>query len=162
MMRNAPSNLAKGTIAGAIGGIVASWAMEQFQAAWLAWSGAKPGTGDPATVKAAQRLSKAVTGKAIARSDKDAAGNAVHYATGAALGLAYGIAAEAVPGATAGFGTAFGTAVVVALDEAAVPALGLGPPPTAAPPSAHLFGFASHLVFGIVAEATRRTVRRVL
>ena len=161
-MRTTATNAAKGALAGAVAGFVASWAMEAFQVAWQKNEADSSSEGDPATVKAAQKVSKAVSGNSIAQADKEQAGEAIHYATGAALGLVYGMAAEQFPGVAAGWGTAFGGTVAVALDEGAVPALGLAPSPTETPPSSHLFGLVSHLVFGLVAESARRIVRALL
>ena len=161
-MRTTPTSVAKGAIAGMVAGIVASWAMEAFQVAWQKGAASSPPKGDPATVKAARKVSKAVSGRAIAQSDKKQSGEVVHYATGVALGLVYGMTAERLPVVTAGLGTAFGGTIALALDEGAAPALGLAPPPTQTPPSSHLFGLVSHLVFGLAAESSRRVVRAVL
>ena len=147
----------RGLAAGIAAGLVASLAMNLFQKAW-ARAVPMPETGDdPATVKAAQRASRAATGEYFAKADKEAAGNAVHYAFGAVLGGAYGLLAEYWP-VTKGCGTVFGAASA-AFDELAVPAAGLSRPPTDFPASTHAYGLASHIVFGGVTEATRRLVR---
>jgi uncharacterized membrane protein YagU involved in acid resistance len=49
------------------------------------------------------------------------------------LGAIYGGLAELAPAVTAGYGAAYGTAVNLVLDEAIVPALGLGPSPFKTP-----------------------------
>ena len=148
----------RGALAGLAAGLVASFAMNMAQKLF-ATLGAKPGPGDPATVRAANKLSRAATGRSIEQEKKEGAGEAVHYATGAALGVAYGLAAEYRPEVTAAAGTAFGAATSVVLDEAGVPLAGLGKPPWQAPLSSHAYGLASHLVFGVVAESTRRALR---
>jgi uncharacterized membrane protein YagU involved in acid resistance len=56
----------------------------------------------------------------------------------------------------------FGTGLFVAADEVAVPALGLSKSPREYPLSTHLYGLASHLVYGFTAEYVRRGVRRLL
>jgi len=118
-----------------------------------------PKGGGPATVKAADKASRAVTGKRVARADRAQAGTIVHYLFGGALGAAYGVAAEYRPGVTRGFGSALGLGTATLFDEAAVPAAGLSKAPTTYPPVTHLYGYASHLVFGAVTEAVRRTLR---
>ncbi len=98
----------------------------------------------------------------MAAAHKALAGNAIHYTLGAVLGVAYGMTAEVRPEVTAGGGTLFGTGVAGLLDEAAVPAVGLGTAPWQTPLSEHAYTLGSHLVFGAAAEATRRLVRGVL
>ncbi len=68
--------------------------------------------------------------------------------------------AEVAPGVTAGEGAAFGAAVWLIADEASVPALGLTKAPAQIPVSTHVYALASHLVYGVVAEAMRRAFRR--
>lgn len=144
--------------AGIAAGLVASLAMDLFQKAWGRVVDMPQG-GDPATVKAAQKASRAATGKPLAGADKDRAGQVVHYAFGASLGAAYALAAAYRPGITRGFGTAFGLATATAFDEMAVPAVGLSKSPETFPPRSHVYGYLSHLVFGSVTEAVRRALR---
>ena len=148
----------RGLAAGIAAGLVASLAMNLFQKAW-AKALPPPGSGDdPATVKAAQRASRAATGEYFAKEDKEAAGNAVHYLFGAVLGGAYGLLAEYRPEVTSGYGTLFGLGSAT-FDEAAVPAVGMSGPPTDFSAATHAYALASHVVFGTVTEATRRLVR---
>jgi len=152
------AKLLAGAAAGLVAGIVASFAMDRFQAAVTALSA--PDTGgsdeDPATVKAAELVAD------VPEADKPLAGQLVHYTVGTGLGLLYGLVAEVKPGITAGYGTAFGTGTAALLDEAAVPAVGLGEAPWKSDVTTHLYGLASHLVFGLVAELTRAQVRATL
>ncbi|SEM77018.1 Protein of unknown function [Sphingomonas gellani] len=153
----------KGALAGLAAGLVASFAMDRFQAVLTAASSSSSDDEDePATNKAADRIARATTGHDVPDDKKDAAGQGVHYALGAGLGLAYGMAAEASPAVTSGLGTAFGGTVAGLLDEAAVPAVGLGPAPWKTPASGHAYTLASHMVFGVTAEITRRLVRKAL
>ena len=149
----------RGAIAGVAAGLAAAFAMNQFQKLWPQESADK---GDPATVKAANKASRTATGKPVPEPAKDIAGEAVHYGLGAALGVGYGILAEYWPQATAGLGTAFGAVTALALDEAAVPAMGLGEAPWKTPPATHAYGMISHIVFGLVTEGARRSLRAAL
>lgn len=153
-------SVAKGALVGAVSGVFASLAMNQFQAllSSLQPDSGGGGGGEPSTVKAAERLS----GREIPDDRKGQAGNAVHYGFGAALGAAYGAAAEVEPRVAAGFGLPFGGAVGLVADEALVPALGLSGPPQDSPPSTHAYSLASHLVFGAALEAARRVLLRAL
>jgi putative membrane protein len=170
----------KGITAGLVGGLVASWTMVQFQKLWndqVQQSQSKPLDGhdvpehraegengsdkaeqDDATVRAAQ----AVMGRPLDEDEKKIAGPAVHYTFGTFMGALYGAATELVPGARAGAGLPFGAAVFLGADEVAVPALGLSDPPADVPLSKHIYGLASHLVYGGTTEAVRRLVRRAL
>jgi hypothetical protein len=181
----------KGLVAGLAGGLVASWTMNQFQAAWtLATEGFEKPHGaqsmqptegpnpnetddssqskeekehqDDATVETAKVISENVFGHELQESEKKSAGAAVHYAFGTASGGLYGAMAEVAPQVTAGMGIPFGAVFWVVADEVGVPLLGLAKGPTAYPVSTHLYALASHLVYGAAAEFTRRTVRQVL
>jgi putative membrane protein len=176
----------KGTAAGLVGGLVASWTMNQFQAAWTKAAegfekphgaqsmqpseGRQPGQGseqdnedqDDATVKAAKAISEGIFGHQLRESEKESAGAAVHYAFGAATGGLYGAVAEVWPEVTLGAGLPFGAAFWLVADETAVPLLGLSKPPTEYSLSTHVYAFASHLVYGLTAELVRRAVRKAL
>ena len=159
----------KGLAAGAIGGIVASWVMEEFQSAWM--KVARNGTSqngsneteksnqEPATVIAAQKVSQTLFDHSLKDDEKGWAGNAVHYATGGTSGAVYGLVAEFAPTVTVGAGVPFGTAVWLGIDEAAVPLLGLAKGPTEYPVSTHAYALASHFVYGLTTEVVRRALR---
>jgi hypothetical protein len=117
---------------------------------------------DDATVETAKVISKKVFGHELQETEKKPAGAAVHYAFGAATGGLYGAMAEVTPQVTAGAGLPFGAVFWLVADEVAVPALGLAKGPTAYPVSTHVYALASHLVYGVTAELSRRAVRQVL
>jgi putative membrane protein len=183
------SKLWKGLAAGAAGGLVASWVMNQFQALWsrkthgiershgaqslqqgsprhgIARALRKRGgdrESDNAAVRMASAVSEDVFGHRLAEREKEAAGVVAHYAMGVASGAIYGAAAEMLPAATAGAGLPFGAVVWLVADELVVPALGLSKPPTEYPPSTHVYALASHLVYGLATEIVRGAVRRAL
>jgi putative membrane protein len=163
------TDIMKGLLAGVAGGLLASFLMEQFQAAWSAASeamraskkrgGRKP---DPATVKAANVISEKVTGRKVPQDYKSIAGGAVHYGMGATSAAVYGALAEVAPIVTLGDGTGFGAGVWLLADEVAVPAAGLSKPPQKVPLTTHLYALVSHLVYGWITETVRRAVRRAL
>ena len=173
----------KGMVAGLAGGLIASWTMNQFQAAWtrLAENSEKPhgaqsmqpsegskGDGqdvkeqDDATVVAAEAISENVFGHELQESEKRSAGAAVHYAFGTASGGLYGALAEVAPQVTSAVGLPFGAAFWLVADEVSVPLLGLSKGPTEYPLSTHAYSLASHLVYGATAELSRRAVRHIL
>jgi len=59
-------------------------------------------------------------------------------------------------------GLFLGAALFGIADEVAVPALGLSGKPSEFPLSSHLYGLASHLVYGVTTEITRRAMRAAL
>lgn len=132
--------------------------MNQFQRLWER-AFPRPQGDDPATVKAAQKGSRAARGVSLNEAEKQTAGNAIHYLFGAGVGAAYGLLAEYRPGVTRGLGTGLAMASATAFDEAAVPALGLSKSPTDYPAKVHAYSYASHLVYGGVTEAVRRLLR---
>jgi putative membrane protein len=166
-------NVVRGLVAGALAGLVASYAMNAFQAAVSRLS--EPSEpkrpkrrtqgfddSDPTTAKAASVLSENVFRHRLSPHQKEIADPTVHYTVGAALGGLYGVAAEYTPQVTAGAGLTFGAAVAVVLDEGIVPAAGLSSPPWESPASTHLYSLGSHLVFGLTAELVRRGTRNLL
>jgi len=185
MKKNQNPDLLKGLAAGLTAGFVASWTMNEFQAAWSKAAegfekphgaqgmqpshGGNPGEAgqkkeqqDDATVKAARAISQNILGRELDESEKKGAGAAVHYAFGTATGGLYGAVAEFAPAVTKGGGVPFGAAFWLVADETAVPLLGLSEGPTKYPLSTHAYALASHLVYGLTAELTRRAVRKIL
>jgi len=183
-MRNHDSNILKGMVAGLAGGLIASWTMNQFQAAWTRIAegtekshgaqsmqpsegsqgeqGQDTGEQDDATVKTARAISKNVFGHELQESEKETAGAAVHYAFGTLTGGLYGALAEVTPQVTTAGGLPFGAGFWLLADEISVPLLGLSKGPTEYPVSTHAYALASHLVYGVTAELSRRAVRQVL
>lgn len=157
-----PARVARGMVAGAIAGAVASFAMDRFQALTSSLRPTDGGKDEPTTEQAADALAKATTGRDVPDAAKPLAGQAMHYALGTGLGIAYGIAAEFLPAVTAGYGCALGIGTATLLDEAAVPAAGLSEAPWKASLPITLYAYASHLVFGGVAEFVRRQVAGTL
>lgn len=178
-----PDSIVKGALVGAAAGIAAGFLMVQFQKLWAqalpeltqrqedeetpkhrqaAQQEDGAGESDDATVKVAQRFSQGVFDHTLTDREKKIAGPAVHYGFSAATGAIYGAFAESVPLTTAGFGTLFGSVLFIGADEVAVPALKLSPPPHKVKADKHLYGLASHLVYGATLEGLRRALLRAL
>jgi len=179
-------NLLKGAAAGLIGGLVASWVMNQFQSIWSRLSSGGQGGGqqeqeqqqqggerqwqqqqqqeenEPATTKVATAVSQRVFHHRLSQQAKKVAEPAVHYAFGTAMGGLYGALVEMVPAVESGFGLLYATLLWAAADELALPSLGLSKGPTEYPLSSHVYGLVSHWVYGLTAEAVRRAVRAAL
>jgi hypothetical protein len=179
----------KGLAAGLLGGLVASWTMNRFQAMWSrqevgvekphgaqgikpyvegqeSFPGNKPETTakrqDDPTEKIAEAISESVLDRKLKESEKEPAGAVVHYLFGIATGGFYGALAEVAPAVTIGAGLPFGAVFWLTADEIVVPALGLSEKPTEYPLSTHAYSFFSHTVYALTAEAVRRTIRKGL
>jgi len=85
-----------------------------------------------------------------------------HWAFGATVGAAYGALAEFYPAATARDGVTFGMTLMALTHDSALPALGLAAAPAGLTRRETSSEVASHLVFGLAAETTRRVVRKIL
>jgi len=174
----------KGLVAGAAGGLAGTIIMTQFQNAWHQAgekkrsrdtrteqnrsreqnSEQKPEQKEDATMKAAGKLAR-VAGQELTRDQRKQASPLVHYGFGMAMGALYGMAMETSPRQVRAqripfVGSLFGSALFLGADEMAVPALGLSE--VSETPSTHVYGWASHLVYGLTAEFVRRQVRRRL
>ncbi|MEO6590194.1 MAG: DUF1440 domain-containing protein [Pyrinomonadaceae bacterium] len=168
-MKKENDSVTKGLAAGLIGGLVATVVMTQYQK--LVTQIGQPANssdtkkkeqGENSTVKTAKAISENVFDHKLKKTEKEQAGNAVHYVFGTTVGALYGAAAELMPASATGYGLGFGTALFIGADEIAVPALGLSEPPTEIPMSTHAYGLSSHLVYGLTAELVRRAVRKIL
>jgi hypothetical protein len=172
MSETGEASILKGMLAGAVGGLVASWTMNEFQKAWAAaqrqitdavlgqQEDQKGGEdAEDATMKTADRISELLQGRHLTRDEKNKAGPVVHYAFGAIMGAVYGASVEVNPAANALAGIPFGAILFAAADEVALPALGLSDKPAAYPLSTHLYGLVSHAVYGVTTETVRRMVR---
>lgn len=167
MARKNP-RIGRGLLAGLVAGAIASWSMNQFQVLWSKASerfqddstqqqGQSQQESEDSTMKAGDKLSRSLLDRPLNKEEKKKAGPLVHYAFGSAMGAAYGAVAELRPRTvTLGFGTAFGAVLFALADEIAVPAFGLSGKPTETPLSSHLYGLASHLLYGATVEGVRR------
>ena len=181
-MRNHPHSW-KGLIAGLVGGIAASIVMTKFQNGWTKLAnrvsdadpkGSSTESGEDkrqeeekedATTKVASKVA-GLAGYGLSQEEKQKAGLAVHYSFGTLMGGLYGVGMElaqrhprsssVIPGAL------FGTGLFMAADEWAVPVLGLSAKPSESPIGTHLYGLASHLVYGLTLEGVRSMVRAQL
>lgn len=165
----------RGILAGMIGGLVASWVMNEFTAA----AGPKlaelvetsqeqqvvksQSDSEDATMKAADAIAGVATGgQHLTHEERAHGGPMVHYAFGALMGGVYGGLAEYSAIARSGFGTTFGSALFAGGDLVAVPALHFSQPLSDFPASSFASPYAAHLAYGLTTELVRRLVRKVL
>ena len=104
----------RGAVAGAIGGAAGAYTMERFRAWWN---------------NVAARVAKKVLDTELPEDMKPAAGEAVHYTTGATIGAIYGFVTEILPPARMFNGLLMGTIVWWTADNMAVLTQKLGKKP---------------------------------
>jgi putative membrane protein len=162
-----------GMMAGAVAGLVGTWAMSEAQRAWTrAADGTVPesaaGKHDArdwqertehqnSNELAAQALARALIGRSLTHSELRVAAALMHYSFGAAVGALYGAYIERRR--TEPNGAGLGAAVWLLADELAMPLIGLSHPTTRRPLEMHLQSLAAHLVYGTATEMTRRTIQ---
>src|SRR5688500_6754310 len=134
----------KGFVAGAIGGLIGTWAMSEAQRAWTravgdevpASAGGKHDARDwqerhehqNSNELAAQAVARYLINRRLTSDELRIAAPVLHYAFGTTVGAAYGVYAERRPGK--GSGAWLGTTLWFAADEVAMPVLGLSEPTT--------------------------------
>ncbi len=147
-------SLAKGLLAGLIGGIVATAAKSLAEKFYPPRTEGQP---EPPEV-----FAEKIAGHELTPAARFAAGETIHWGFGAATGAAYGALAEFFPAATAKDGASFGLALATLTHEGALPAMGLSAEPEEQTPREHTSEMATHLIFGVVTETVRKFVRRML
>jgi putative membrane protein len=155
-------NLWKGLLAGGLGGLIGSFAMSEFHTLVpRAESNSEPAKED-STVKAASAISQIVFHHVLTPDQKTLAGPAVHYAFGMTMAAAYGVLVEFVESwdaARLGWGVPLGIAVWLGAHVITVPALGLSQPITQSGAASEAAEGGAHLVYGVVVEGLRRSLR---
>ncbi len=147
-------SLAKGLLAGLIGGIVATAAKTFAERIYPPRTHGEP---EPPAV-----LAEKLAGHSLHGGEKTAAVEAIHWGFGAMTGAAYGALAEYYPAATSKDGAAFGMALTSLTHGTALPAMGLSAEPEEQTARERTSEMATHVVYGMVTETVRRFVRKML
>ncbi len=147
-------SLAKGLLAGLIGGLAATAAKTLAEKIYPPRTHGEP---EPPAV-----LAEKLAGHSLDGATKTAAEESIHWTFGALAGAAYGAIAEFYPAATAKEGASFGMALAAITHQTALPAMGLSAEPADQTTREQTSEMATHVVFGLVTETVRRTVRKFL
>ena len=150
-------SLPKALLAGAIAGAAATAAKTLAEKVYPPRTQGEP---EPTAVLADKALGK-VAGHALAKTDKLIAMESIHWTFGIVVGAAYGAIAEYYPMATSRDGASFGMTLMALTHESALPVLGLSPAPAAQTPREKTSEMVTHVVYGVVTETVRRTVRKM-
>ena len=159
MRASTRGHLWKGFVSGAVGGLVASFAMGQIHSLFQKPESPPRRDQEDSTVKVATAISRSIFHRDLSEQQKELAAPAVHYGFGASLAGVYGTLVEAVPLVRIGWGVPFGAAVWLGAHVITVPALGLSAPITQSSTLEQAVEFGAHLVYGIVVESFRRLLR---
>jgi len=146
-----PRSLAKGAVAGFVGGIIATAAKTAIERAY-----------PPQPRNKSSLLSRDTGQRNLSVIRKPADSLALQWGLGAATGAAYGALAEFYPAATAKQGASFGMAFAAFTHDGALPALGLATRNEYQTTREKTSELASHIVYGVVTETVRRVVRRMI
>jgi hypothetical protein len=158
-----------GLVAGAIGGVAGTLAMNYAQRLWsVAMDEPPPQSaagmhdardwqerqeGQNSNEMAAQAVASLV-GRHLSERELALAAPMVHFSFGAAVGAVYGVYAE-WRGNRRRTGLGLGTMLWLVADEIAMPVLGLSRSTLERPAEKHLQSLAAHFVYGVVTEHVR-------
>ncbi len=178
---NDSSDLLKGLLAGALGGVAGTVAMRLYWQAATALAGEDPRTltsedaphaldemsvtggqhtqEDESSTAAVGRIAyEAVTDEEPDDETIETLSQSVHWAFGLGTSALYGAVRGPVGPLDAEGGLVFGTAVWALGDELMVPLLGLSKGPTAYPLTQHAHRFGAHLAFGLATAAATQAL----
>lgn len=137
-------------------------AQQQKDASAESPDSAQQQNGEPATVKLAERISERLLGHPLSDDAKQLADPIVHYTYGAVWGGIYCAMAEIMPETAKTAGLVFGGGLWLAGDEVAVHLPWGYRKARRSILSARTRRHWRHLVYGVIADVVRRTVRRAL
>jgi putative membrane protein len=147
-------SLAKGMLAGMIGGLVATVGKTLAERAF-------PPKAQKPQLLLAEKISSKV-GHELTVREKKVVAHTLHWGLGAAAGAAYGGVAEYFPAATGKDGANFGMAMATLTHQGGLPALGFISAPKKQSGVEKTSEVVSYVVFGLVTETVRRFVRKRL
>ena len=147
-------SLTKGILAGIVAGLAATAAKSLVEKVYPPHTHGEP--------KPSEIMAERIAGHQLAPFQKEVASDTLHWAFGATAGAAYGALAEYYPAASSRDGINFGMTLMALTQETTLPAMGLAPAPADQTTRQKTSEIASHIIFGLVAETTRRLVRKML
>jgi putative membrane protein len=150
-------SLAKGMLAGMIGGVVATAGKTLAERAFPPKKQSSAGT----QLLLAEKIAGKV-GHDLSVREKQVMAHTLHWGFGAVAGAAYGGVAEYFPAATGKDGANFGMALATLTHEGGLPVLGLAGRPRPQSGVDRTNEMVSHVVFGLITETVRRFVRKRL
>lgn len=148
-------NIWKGVLAGAVAGLVAT----AIKTVWEEALPARPANRDSPPVVLAERAKEEAVGENLTKSEKPIVEKSLHWAFGTSIGAVYGGVVEVLPATQKGLGGLLGTALYGVTHGSVLPMMNTEPWPLKQPLKFATSEFASHILYGVVVEFTRRQVR---
>jgi hypothetical protein len=179
-VEDAAARVAKGAVTGFLGGVIASWVMNQYQtiearpvnvrrrereltsAGWQPAPESKSADGADPKVKVAEIVSRRLFDHPLSQTEQSVAAPVVHYGYGGAVGALYGGLSEVLPTVKIGLGIPYASLLWLGGAEIALPALGLAKSPTTVSTDKHASALATHFVYGITLDIARRVINRLI
>lgn len=153
--RSLPTDL----LLGALAGTAATWLMDQATNALYEREPREikkrenEARGNKNAYEIAAEKAAELAGVDLSKKQRKKAGEVIHWSLGIGAGVMYGALRNQIPALGLGSGLAYGVLFWLAMDEGAVTALGLTPPPNTFPWQTHARGLAGHLVLGAAIES---------
>jgi putative membrane protein len=147
-------SLAKGFLAGAIGGLVGAAAKAAGEALYPPRT---QGQIPPPAV-----LINRMSARPLSETEEEVSVQAIHWGFGALAGGLYGALAEYQPVVTGRLGANFGLTLCGITHASALPMMGLTESPENQPAREHASELVTHAIYGITTEVVRRIARRVI
>jgi putative membrane protein len=151
---NGSPSLWKGLVAGLAAGVAATAARTLAQKLYPPRIHGEP--------EPSELLTERIAGHPLDHRTQLAAAEGLHWGFGAAAGAVYGAIAEFYPAVTSKAGANFGLVLMAITHQGVLPAIGLGAPADQQSEREQTSEAATHLLFGVVAERVRGTVREML
>ena len=152
--RAAGPSLAKGLLAGLIGGVIATAAKSFGEKIYPPRTHGEPEPPD--------LLAEKLAGHPLDHSAKAASSETIHWTFGALAGATYGAVVEFYPAAAAKEGASFGLVLATMTHGSALPAMGLSASPDNQTTRERTSEMSTHVLFGVVTEIVRKSVRKFL
>lgn len=144
--------------AGVVAGIIATG----VKTVWESGFPARRQSTDSPPLILADRMMRAVGEGSLSEQRKPFVETTIHWTFGILVCVIYSVLAEKYPRARVGYGLLFGIALYSVTHATVLPALDTEPWVFNNKPAFTLSEFVSHLIFGVTAETTRRSISRKL
>lgn len=161
--------IGQGFLAGAIGGLVGAWTMNQLQGMLekvMPMETDEPASrprskNDPESKMVVAVVSKRLLKQPLRDQETERLATVVHYLFGATMGGIYGVMAEVAPMTGVGLGIPFGVTLWLGAEGAAASMRGLAQAVDSRSPAAHARDLLTHTAFGLTTDLVRRAVQGV-
>jgi uncharacterized membrane protein YagU involved in acid resistance len=157
--RTAALDVVVALVAGAVATRVNDYAQKFFYELTPESEKAREPDTEPTSLAAARKTAEAI-GMHPDRRELMRLKTAIHYGLGAGWGVIYALLRRSSHMNPFAAGVATGATLSILVDETICPAMGLSEPNRCYPPSTHLRGFVTHLVYGLALAGSAELLYR--